>query len=226
MEAKAKLKEMEATMSNMHPIQAHQLWQQTAERVKDKVIAPTLYRALELGVGITVEGDEFVLGYSSSDLPMSSHLRSSQYMSLIEQCLSEVMKQKMRLKIIEGTTLDDYENYKKMLNMTYTTQATMSERREKERAIELAWEEVAEKITRGYAKLPMRQFAQSRAQFMKFAFGVINEAVNRFEYSDASDEIHKRALGRIFEKFATVIESPSTLLAYEFFKLREEGKLK
>ena len=212
-------------MSNMHPVQAHQLWQQAAEKVKDKVIAPTLYRALELGVGITLDGDEFILGYSSADLPMSSHLRSSQYMALIEQCLSEVLKQKVRLKIIEGTSVQDYEKHLELLNMTYTTHATMSARREKERAVELAWEEVAEKITRGYAKLQMRQFAQSRAQFVKYAFGVINEAVNKFNYSDESDEIHKRALSRIFEKFATVIETPSTMLAYEFFKLREEGKL-
>ena len=212
-------------MSNINPVQAHQLWLQAAEKVKDKVIAPTLYRALELGVGITVEGDEFILGYSNADLPMSSHLRSSQYMALIEQCISEVLKTKTRLKIIEGTTIQDYENHKNLLNMTYTTHATMSARREKERAVEQAWEEVAEKITRGYAKLHMRQFAQSRAKFINFAFGVINEAVNKFDYSDESDEIHKRSLARIFEKFATVVETPSAMLAYEFFKLRDEGKL-
>ena len=61
---------------------------------------------------------------------------------------------------------------------------------------------------------------------MKQAFSIINDAVNSFGYSDESDEIQKRALARVFEKFATVVDIPSTMLAYEFFRLREEGKLK
>ena len=55
--------------------------------------------------------------------------------------------------------------------------------------------------------------------------GLINEAVNKLGYTDDSDELQQRALARVFEKLATVIEVPSALLAYEFFKLRDEGKL-
>lgn len=212
-------------MNSITPQQAHQIWLQAQEKVKDKVIAPTLYQALELGVGITIEDGVFILGFKNADLPMASHLRSSQYLALIEQCLTDVARTRVRLKIIEGTTVEDYENHKSLQAMTSTTHATMSQRREKERAVEVAWEEAAEKITRGYAKLQMRGFAQSRAQFMKYAFSVINDAVNHFNYSDASEEVHKRSLARIFEKFGTVVEIPSAMLAYEFFRLRDEGKL-
>ena len=75
----------------MQAKQAHQVWLQAAEKVKDQIVAPTLYRALELGVGITVDGDYFVLGFSSADMPMASHLRSSQNMATIEKCISEVL---------------------------------------------------------------------------------------------------------------------------------------
>ena len=34
----------------MDPSEARQIWAQAAEKVKDRVISPTLYRALELGV--------------------------------------------------------------------------------------------------------------------------------------------------------------------------------
>ena len=101
----------------------------------------------------------------------------------------------------------------------------MSERRAAERAVELEWEKVAEAVTRGYAKLQGRQFAQSRGQFIRWCFGVINEAVNKFNYTEQSDEIHKRSLARVFEKLATCVEVPSAILAYEFLKLREEDKL-
>ena len=209
----------------MHPKQAHQAWLQAAEKVKDQVIAPTLYRAVELGVGITLDGDYFVLGFSSADMPMASHLRSSQNAATIEKCISEVLKTKVRLRIVEGTTLEDYENYKKQLAAREASDTTISARREQERVVQVAWEEVGEQITRAYARLHLRQLPQSKAQIMKYAFEVINEAVNRFNYDENSDEIHKRSLARVFEKFATVVEIPGSLLAYEFFKLREEGKL-
>ena len=212
-------------MNVTDPNQAHQVWLKAQERVKDKVIAPTLYRALELAVGITIDGDIFVLGFSNADFPMAGHLRSSQNLPIIEQTLGEILGRRVRLRVVEGTTLADYESYKKLQDIAEASRATISDRRAHEREVEQTWEETSEKITRGYAKLPLRQLAQSKAEFMKQAFGYINEAVNRLGYDDTADEIHKRALARVFEKFATVVEVPSSLLAYEFFKLREEGRL-
>lgn len=212
-------------MSELTQEQARRVWLEAAEKVKDRVIAPTLYRALELGVGITLDGGEFVIGFATPDIPMAGHLRSSQHQAVVEQCISDVLKKKVRMRIIEGTTLQEYENYKKIKATAEATNVSMSERRQQERQVELGWEEVGEQITRGYARLHMRQLAQSKGQFIKWAFGVINNAIERLDYREDSDEIHKRSLSRVFEKFATVVEVPSAMLAYEFFKLRDEGKL-
>jgi len=211
-------------MSNVKPNEAHQIWLQAAEKVKDRVIAPTLYRALELGVGLTIEGDHFILGFSNADYPMSGHLRSSQHQPVIEQCISEVLGRKVRLRVVEGTTLADYENWKKLKATADAVRGTISDRRQKERQIEQAWDEVAEKITRGYAKLPLRQLSQTKGLFIRDALKYINQAVEQFGYTPQSDEMHKRALSRVFEKLANVVEVPPAMLAYEFFKLRDEGK--
>lgn len=212
-------------MNEMTPRLAHQIWLEAAEKVKDRVIAPTLYRALEMPTGITVDGDEFILGFSNADLPMAGHLRSAQHRAIIDQCVSEVLKKKVRVHIIEGTTFADYERYKQQQKARETTQVHLNAQREAERKVMQAWEEVAEKITRSYAKLQLRQLAQQRAEFMWQAFRIINQAVEKLNYSDSSDEIQKRALARVFEKFATAVEIPSTMLAFEFFRLRNEGKL-
>jgi glutathionyl-hydroquinone reductase len=172
-----------------------------------------------------MEGDEFILGFSGGDMPMATHLRSSQHRGIIEQCISDAVKKKVRLRIIEGTTLADYDNFKKLKAMAEASRSTMSDRREQERQLERAWEELAEKVTRSYARLELRQLAQTRAAFMRQAFEMINEAVNRVGYTNESEEAHKRGLGRVFEKLSTVMEVPSTMLAYEFFRLRDEGKL-
>jgi len=212
-------------MSEITPKQAHQIWLQAAERVKDRVIAPTLYRALEVAVGITVDGDEFILGFANQDIPMAGHLRSAQHRAIIDQCVSEVFKQKVRVRIIEGTTLEDYEHYKQQVQARAATQTTVSAQRERERQVLMAWDEVAEQITRTYAKLHLRNLPQARAEFMWAAFKTINEAVDRMGYNENSEEIQKRAVARVFEKFATVVEVPSTMLAFQFFLLRKEGKL-
>ena len=212
-------------MYEMTQEQAHKAWLVAAEKVKDRVIAPSLYRALEVAVGIALDGEIFVLGFSNPDYPMAGHLRSAQHNAIIIQSISDVLKKKVRLLIIEGTTLQDYETYKSLQAVSEAASITMSEKRGRERAAELAWEEAAEKITRGYARLPLRNLAQSKGRFIRDSLGVISEAVNKLGYTEESDELQKRALGRIFEKLATVVEVPSALLAYEFFKLRDEGKL-
>lgn len=212
-------------MNEMNAKQAHQAWLSAAEKVKDRVIAPTLYRALELPTGITLDGDEFILGFSNADLPMAGHLRSAQYKAIIDQCVSEVVKKKVRVRIIEGTTLDDYAVFKDQLKARDASHVTVSAQRERERAVIAKWDEIGERITRLYAKLHLRQLAQQRAEFMWEAFAIINQAIEEMGYGEGADEIQKRALARVFEKFSTVVEIPSTMLAFEFFKLRKEGKL-
>ncbi|MCE5313500.1 MAG: hypothetical protein ABFD49_01845 [Armatimonadota bacterium] len=206
--------------------QARQVWAEAQEKVKDRVIAPTLYRALEVAVGITVENGQFILGFSSADAPMAGHLRSAQHLAIIEQSISEVLKQKVRLKTIDGTTLADYEAIKKLAQARDAKAETVSAQRAQDRQVEQAWEEVAEKITRGYAKLQQRQFAQNRAQFIRWGLGIIHEGVVKLGYTEQSSDAQKRGLARTFEKFATSVNMPSAWLAYEYYKLREDGKLK
>ena len=211
-------------MNEITPKQAHQIWLQAAEKVKDRVIAPTLYRALELPVGIMVEGDEFILGFANQDAPMAGHLRSAQHRAIVDQCVSEVLKRKVRVRIIEGTTPADYEHYKEQQKARESTDVVISAQKEKERQIIQAWDEIGEQISRLYARLNLRQLAQHRADFMWTAFKMINEAVDKMNYDENADEIQRRALARVFEKLGTIVEVPSAMLAFEFFKLRKEGK--
>lgn len=213
-------------MNTMRPSPAQQIWHEASEKVKDRVIAPTLYRSLEAGIGITVEEDVFVVGYSSTDMPLAGHLRDSRYQALIEQCLSEILSRSIRLKIVEGSSLADYEDYKRLQALADSVRLNMTQRKSEERAIEHAWEEIAEKIVRGYARTELRQFAQTKGRYIKKAFEIINDACNEMGYTDDATEAQKRAMARVWEKFATAIGVPSAILAYEFFKLKDEGKLK
>ena len=205
--------------------QARQIWAVASERIKDNVYSPTVFRAIEAGVGVTLDGDEFVVGFSNADSPLAGHLRSAQHLSIVEAGISSVVGRKVRLRIIDGTTIDAYIRLKELQARQSDKSFKISEAREKQRAIERVWEDLAERITRRYAKLQGRQFAQCRAEFLLTVFSLINEVYEHFDYENKADDIQKRALARVFERVATSLDIPSTIVAYEFYRAREQKLL-
>lgn len=210
----------------MDSAKVHQMWLEAAELVKDRVVSPTVFKALEHGYGIALEGDEFIVGYDTKDLPLAANLRSAQNHAIIEQCLKQVLNKPVRFRLIEGTTVEDYQRYKKSIEVVEQQRMDAEQRRSQERVVEDAWDEISERIARTYAQTPLRTYSQQRALFMRQAFGLINEGVNKLKYTNNANELEKRCLARVFDKLAQVTEVPAAMLAYEFFRLREEGKLK
>ncbi|MFQ3548382.1 MAG: hypothetical protein SNJ70_01355 [Armatimonadota bacterium] len=210
---------------HLSPLDADEIWVKAADKVKDKIISPTLYQALEAGVGIMIEDEDFILGFSNADLPLASHLKSSRYNTIIEQAIAEVCGKNLNLKIVEGTTPEEYYAYKEFYANAEKAKNLLTQQRERDRSIEREWEAVGEQISRGYAKIPNRNFPQARAMYLMEAYKMLNEACIRFNYTDESEEMHKRGLARVFEKIAHVMELPSTIIAFQFFRLKEDGKL-
>ena len=140
---------------------------------------------------------------------MATHLRSSQNRGIIEQCLSDALKKKVRLRIIEGTTLADFDNLQEAQSHG---RGQPHGRKRAPRARASSWNrhgrKCRKKITRAYARLEFRQFAQSRAIFMRWAFQVINEAVNSLDYTNESEEAHKRRHGSRIRKVLHCNGSP------------------
>ena len=210
----------------MDSAKVHRVWLEAAELVKDRVVSPTVFKALERGVGITLDGDEFVVGYETSDLPLAANLRSAQHQTIIEQSLKQVLKKNVRFRLVEGTTLADYDRHKKSIEVVEQQRMDSEQRRNLDRQVEQTWEEISERIARSYANTPLRTYSQQRAIFMREAFGIINDGVKKLNYTNDATELEKRCLARVFDKMSQVSEVPSAMLAYEFFRLREEGKLK
>ena len=212
-------------MSLMNQLEARKIWLEAAEKVKDRVVSPSLYIALEKAHGITQDGDLFVLGFKLAEYPEAGHLRSSQNQGIIEKCISEIIGKKIRLLTIEGTTIQDYHNFKDVRQKVEQSRSLLSDKKDVERKVEIEWEQLTEKISREYAKIHLRAYTQQKALFMKDAFKLINADVIRLQYEDDSDEIEKRCLARVFDRLGKLVDVSPTWIAYEFFRLRDEGKL-
>ncbi len=207
----------------MNQSEARKIWQEAVEKVKDRTLAPTLWRALELGHGITAEDDFFVVGFLPSDGPMTSYLTSSEHRIIIEQTLSELLGKPTRLKIVEGITPADYEVFKKREAAAEAARRTAYERKREERAIEKEWETTAEQCSRKYAGLPMRQFPQIRASFIFEAIKIISDTIDRMHPDGKLDEVAQRALAQIIEKVATLADVQAAVVGTELLRYRRDN---
>jgi len=198
--------------------EARGIWLEAVERVKDRTLAPTLWRALEMGSGVTVDGDFFVVGFPPTDSPMSGYLSSSEHRVIIERVLTELLEKPTRLKIIEGTTAADYDAYKKREAVAEDTRRTAQERKQVERAVERQWEVVAEKCGRIYANTPLRQLPHIRARFLLDAVQMVCDEMDRIHPDGKIDEIGHRALARVVDRVATLADVPSAVVGAELVK--------
>lgn len=204
----------------MDQAEARKLWLEAVERVKDQTLAPTLWRALEIGHGVTVEGDEFIVGFPPAEAPMGGYLTSSEHRTIIEKALTQLVGKPVRLKIIEGTTLADFDIHKKREALAEQSRLAAQQRKHIERAAETAWETVMEQCSRKYANTPFRQLPQIRAQYLFEAVQILSEAMDRIHPDGKIDEIGHRAMARAIEKVASLSDVPGAMVAIELMKAR------
>lgn len=204
----------------MNEAEARRVWLDAVEKVKDQTLAPTLWRALELGTGIDHENGVFVIGFPPSDSPMAGYLRSSEHKIVIEKVLTQMLGTPTQIKIIEGTTQADFETAKKREATAERTRSVVSERRQGERALETAWETIAEQCSRKYANTPMRQMPQVRGQFMFEAVKIISDAMDTIHPTGEINDTGHRSIARVIEKVATLADVPSAVIAAELIRFR------
>jgi hypothetical protein len=208
----------------MKEAEAKRVWLEAVERVKDRTLAPTLWRALEMGTGITLDGDLFIIGFSSADAPMAGYLVSSDHKNVIEKALTEIVGRPVRLKTIEGSTPADYETHKQREVVAEETRRVAQERKHVERAAERQWEMIMEQCSRKYANTPLRQLPHIRSQFMFEAVNIVSEAMDEIHPDGKIDEIGHRAMGRVVDKIATLADVPGAVVGAELIRVRRAKK--
>lgn len=210
-------------MNQVDQADAKKIWLDAVEKVKDLTIAPTLWRALELGHGIMVEDIFFIVGFLPSDGPMAGYLTSSEHKIIIERVLAELLGRQVSLKVIDGITPEDYEAFKKREAAAEAARRAAYERKHGERAVEKNWESTMEQCSRKYAGLPMRQFPQIRATFIFDAAQIISNTIDRLHPDGKLDETAQRALARAIEKVATLADVPAAVIGAEVIRFRKDN---
>lgn len=197
-----------------------EFWQRAMSAIKGRIIQPTMWRALEQLTPLTIEDDTLILGLGSGLAYHASHLTSADRRNAIENVLAGMMGKRMGFRVIEGDTLEDWEQTKLRDQAARNADAAKRQSRDRDRAFEDSWESVSDEIYRVYSRIPLKQLPQNRAVFLKAALPLLSDARKKLlQGENAEMEVNQRAFARTIEKVATLSDMPPTWVAMELERL-------
>lgn len=194
------------------------IWNEVSELVKDEIINPSVFNALEHAVPIDLVGDSFILGFAAQDTPLIGYVTSASTLPIINRCLSENMKMPITLKVVEGTSMDEYIAHEELLAKAKKTVDAVQEQRRAKRKIENDWELIGDKCIRTFTNMENKGFAINKAMFLRKGFKIIYDFCVSIDYEYQKDPLHDRCLSRLFDRLETAVELPAGELAYLYFQ--------
>lgn len=189
------------------------VWRATLEKVKVRLVLPGVWRAMEAARPLLIDGDAFVIGFPPSQSHEGGLLNDSKTNNIIERALEEEAGRPLRLRIIEGDTLDDWQAYRSREEQAAAMQKAAQERRRREASVEQGWDGITERLTRRYAEMPLRQLPQMQALYLEESVGVLAEAARRL-LGDSPTEVDHRSFARVVDRVADRAQVPAAMVAY------------
>ena len=195
------------------------LWAQCVNLLKDRVSNRSFWEAIELTHAVTIENDTLIIGLDALNFNRSSHITQASTLSTVAEVVSEVFGQPLQVRLIEGTTLAEWEAYKAHLARVSAMQKQTNTRKIVETNQKNTWDTLAERVAHMYTETPHRSLPQFKARYVTEALYLLVGAMDDL-YSDEPDELTERGLAKVIDRIARAAEIPATTVAYELERLR------
>jgi len=161
---------------------------------------------------VALEGGTLILGLRPEDSELSGHLKLPQTRAIIERTISERIGNPVTVRVIDGTTLQDWEAVKRKEAQARRIQDRAHEKYKAEVSARTNWESVYEQLNRLYSAVPNKSLPQSRAAFFLEAVEIVVQARSS---QGNLDELGERNFARCLERIAQYTELPSAYVALE-----------
>ncbi|MCG9895019.1 MAG: hypothetical protein MH204_06055 [Fimbriimonadaceae bacterium] len=192
----------------MHDVKA--IWGDAMPEAMNAVSGVGVWTAIRTVVPIAFEEGVFVLGLPHQDSELVGHLRLAQTKRAIETALAGQFNKRVEMRVITGTTPQDWETEKRRDAEKRRLQEQALARARAEHAAGKSWETIYEQLSRKYAATPARSLPQNRAKFFLEAVDIVAEALIE---TPISDDMAERNYARCLERIATYCELPSAYVA-------------
>jgi hypothetical protein len=193
---------------------ASQIWERAVSIVKDRIVHMSLWQTLENSVGLILEDDTFVVGLPPRIINQASLLATSEHRNTIEKALASVIGRGVRLRVIEGDCLADWENLKQREARVQAMRDAAYARNQQRIATSQSWDEILEGAARAWSACDMRALPQTKARYVRAMVGIIQEAINSL-CPNGVDEVSERLIAKVIDRVATNAEVPATVVALE-----------
>jgi hypothetical protein len=199
------------------------MWKYVTDQIKSKISLPAVWRAMEAARPITVHGEELILGFDAAEIHQSGLLMDHRHRNIIEQTIEAATRHRFRLRIIPGTTLDDWNMALQTEAEAQRLQQQAREQFMKEAQAGQTWEAVGEQLVRKFTNLQNRGLSSVQGRFLSEAVRTIAEAYGRL-MPETPTEHDERNYSRTLERIGERTDVPAPVISYLVTERLRDGK--
>lgn len=198
------------------------VWAKVVDSIKQSIIAPSLWRALEKTIAVVYEENNFVIGFATVDGTAANQLNSTEYRYTIERTLRQMTgNADLRLRVIEGNEYGDWEQEKRREAVGVQQQAAQMQKQVSETKSFGTWDELYEQVSRLWANSESRSLPTGRARYLIAATDLVLDAmVAIYPATGVGNEQTERGLSRVVERIASMTNSDAVMVAHLLFERR------
>ena len=191
-----------------------------------------LNQAMQAAIPLTLDGEMLVMTMPGSERHLSGHMETAANRNSIVNALELVSGQRLDFRMIDGSSVEDWERLKGGEAKARESAKQARENRSTAgaraggRVGEGPWDELIQRIHRQYQQIPKRQYPQARARYLREALSWIASTDEELRYRDDFDEdVHDRSLARAIERLGAVLDLPPMLVALQLENMKRAGDL-
>lgn len=196
------------------------VWMEVRKRVFIKLpFSLGVADAMEAIVPIALDDDTFVCGLSPRDYPLAINLVPDQVRNTIEGILRQAAGRYIRLEVIEGTSPDDWDEIKERRKRAQEAVIAMAEQQVDLQHYEDILNQIVAEIRQRITVSRDRMLPQVRAELMLDVIPSLADAEEML-FPDRQAHDSRRAMGRVIDRIAGVLEITPMMLAIEVERYR------
>jgi len=197
------------------------VWKEVRKRVFIKLpFSLPVADALAAAVPVTLDGDTFVVGFSSRDASMGNAIMAPTVKNTVENILRQAAGRTIALEVIEGTTLADWEEMYSRREKAQAALLAMAEQKAGEHHVEDVLNQIVGEIRHRVSQVHDRQLPQVRAGLLLDVAPSLCDAEDMLFGEELPTREERRAMARVLDRIAGFMEVPPLMLAVEVERYR------
>ncbi len=202
------------------------VWREVRKRVFIKLpFSLGVAEALQAALPIVVDESNFVVGLTSRDYPLSANLLSENVRNTIEGILRQASRKFIHFEVIEGTTIEEWNDVKRRRDRAQEAVIAMAEKKGEEHHYEDILNQIISEIRHRITAARDRGLPQVRVQLMLDIVPSLGDA-SEMLFQDPDAHEARRIMARALDRVAGFLDVPVIHLAIEVERYRRDMRPK